>query len=351
MVSKYRCAVLGATGLVGQRFVQLLDKHPWFEVTNLISSERSEGQKYGKICKWYCETPMPDWAMDMTLETTDIATFRKSNLDFVFSALPSNEAIKLEPMIAKDYPVFTKASAYRMEPDVPLIVPEVNPEQSKLIPIQRKRRGWKGFITTDPNCTTTQLVMALKPLMQYGLETVSVVTMQALSGAGLSGVASLEIIDNVIPYIKGEEEKVESETKKILGVMKNDRVQNAGFAISTSCNRVKVLDGHLECISVGLSKKPSVDAVKKAMTSYRGEPQRLKLPSAPERPIIVKEEENRPQPRLDRMLGKGMSIAVGRIRHDNVHSLKFLCLGHNTIRGAAGNGVLHAELFKAYGII
>jgi aspartate-semialdehyde dehydrogenase len=238
-----------------------------------------------------------------------------------------------------------------MDKDVPLLVPEVNPEHLALIPIQKKARGWKGFITTDPNCSTIQLAITLKPLMRFGLKQVIVSTMQALSGAGYPGVASLDIIDNVIPFIPKEEEKMEAENLKILGTFNSKAVQNADFSLSASCNRVHVKDGHLESVFVKLDSASSVGEVEEAFRNFKGEPQKLKLPSAPENPIVVRKEPNRPQPRYDRNEGKGMSIVVGRIRKDPIMTVKYLCLGHNTIRGAAGAGVLSAELFAAKGLI
>ncbi|MEM2939750.1 MAG: aspartate-semialdehyde dehydrogenase, partial [Candidatus Bathyarchaeia archaeon] len=235
--------------------------------------------------------------------------------------------------------------------DVPLLIPEVNPEHLELIPIQKRRRCWSGFISTDPNCSTIQMAMTLRPLMKFGLKRVIVTTMQALSGAGYPGVASLDIIDNVIPYIAKEEEKMETETKKILGTFDGERVELADIAISASCNRVNVKDGHLEVIYVDLETKPSIDEVKEAFREFIGEPQRLKLPTAPEKPIIIRDEIDRPQPRLDRDAGKGMSVVVGRIRTDPIMTIKYLCLGHNTIRGAAGAGILSAEFICAKGYI
>ncbi|MEM2092544.1 MAG: aspartate-semialdehyde dehydrogenase, partial [Candidatus Bathyarchaeia archaeon] len=257
----------------------------------------------------------------------------------------------IEENFAVEYPVLSKAAAHRMDEDVPLLIPEVNPEQLELIPIQRRRRGWSGFISTDPNCSTIQLAMTLKPLMKFGLRRVIVTTMQALSGAGYPGVASLDIIDNVIPYIAKEEEKIETETKKILGEFDGERVRPANIAVSASCNRVNVKDGHLEAVYVDLESKPTIEEVKEAFRNFIGEPQRLKLPTAPEKPIIVRDEVDRPQPRLDRDAGRGMSVVVGRIRTDPIMTIKYLCLGHNTIRGAAGAGILSAELIVAKGYI
>ncbi|MCS7113913.1 MAG: aspartate-semialdehyde dehydrogenase [Nitrososphaerota archaeon] len=349
---KRKVAVLGATGVVGQRFIQLLHNHPWFEIEVLAASEKSAGKSYGEACTWVLEGDMPHEIAEMHVVNTDVKSVeRAGNIDFVFSALPSDIAAPLEEEFAKTYPVFSKASAHRLEEDVPLLIPEVNPEHLELVKIQRERRGWNGFISTDPNCSTIQLAITLKPLMQFGLKKVVVSTMQALSGAGFPGVPSLSIIDNVLPYIPGEEEKIELETLKILGRLDNSKIQPASIKVSASCNRVNVKDGHLECVFAELEEDTSIEDVKEAFRNFKGEPQMLKLPSAPEKPIIVREEKDRPQPRLDREEGKGMSIVVGRIRKDNVLTIKYICLGHNTIRGAAGAGLLSAELAAKKGYI
>jgi aspartate-semialdehyde dehydrogenase len=237
-----------------------------------------------------------------------------------------------------------------MDPDVPLMIPEVNPDHAALIPIQRKTRGWKGFISTDPNCSTIQLAITLKPLMRFGLSQVMVSTMQALSGAGYPGVPSLDIIDNVVPFISGEENKMESEPQKILGSFDCNRICPADFVLSSSCHRVNVADGHLESVFVKLDGTPTVEEIEEAFMQFRGEPQKLKLPTAPENPIVVRKEPNRPQPRYDRDEGEGMSVVVGRIRKDPIMTAKYMCLGHNTIRGAAGAGILSAELMVTKGI-
>jgi len=349
---KRKAAILGATGAVGQRFLQLLQGHPWFEIEVLAASERSAGKKYREACNWILESEMPSNIGEMTVVDTDVKSVEKAgNVDIMFSSLPANVAGTVEEGFAKKYPVFSKASAHRLKDDVPLIIPEVNPDHLALIPIQKKRRGWNGFISTDPNCSTIQLAITLKPLMTFGMKRVAVSTMQALSGAGYPGVASLDIIDNVIPYIQNEEEKMELETLKILGNFDGAKVHPANIQISASCNRVDVKDGHLECVFVELETNPSIEKVEEAFESFRGEPQELKLPSAPENPIIVRDEPNRPQPRFDRDAGGGMSVVVGRVRHDPVLTIKYICLSHNTIRGAAGAALLSAELAAKKGYI
>ena len=351
MSMKRKVAILGATGAVGQRFIQLLQGHPWFQIEVLAASERSAGKRYGQACNWVMESDLPKEIAEMTVADATVDAVEKAgNVDLVFSSLPGDLAGPIESEFAALYPVFSKASAHRMEKDVPLMIPEVNPEHVALIPIQKRLRGWKGFISTDPNCSTIQLALSLKPLMNFGLKQVIVTTMQALSGAGYPGVPSLDIIDNVVPYIAKEEEKMEVEALKILGTFNGEIVRNADFQLSASCNRVHVKDGHLESVFVKLDSEPSVEEVEEAFASFKGEPQKLKLPSAPEHPIVVRKEQNRPQPRFDRDEGKGMSVVVGRVRKDPIMSVKYMCLGHNTIRGGAGAGILSAELAVAKGL-
>jgi aspartate-semialdehyde dehydrogenase len=351
MSSKRKVAILGATGAVGQRFIQLLQGHPWFQIEVLAASERSAGKKYKNACNWTMRSNLPRDIAEKNVVNVDVESVEKAgNIDFVFSALPSNLAGPVESAFAALYPVFSKASAHRMDDDVPLIIPEVNPDHAALIPIQQKLRGWKGFISTDPNCSTIQLAMTLKPLMQFGLRQVLVSTMQALSGAGYPGVSSVDIIDNVVPFISKEEDKLECEPQKILGTFDGNRICPADFVLSSSCHRVNVIDGHLESVFVKLDENPTVEEIEAAFSQFRGEPQKLKLPSAPANPIVVRKETNRPQPRLDRDEGKGMSVVVGRIRKDPIMAAKYLCLGHNTIRGAAGAGILSAELMIAKGL-
>jgi aspartate-semialdehyde dehydrogenase len=349
---KRKVAILGATGAVGQRFVQLLQNHSWFEIGVLAASERSAGKKYREACNWILESEMPIDIGEMTLVNSDVESVEKAaDIDVVFSSLPTDIAGKVEEEFAKKFPVFSKASAHRMEEDVPLLIPEVNPDHLRLIPIQKKRRRWEGFICTDPNCSTIQLAITLKPLMTFNPKRVIVSTMQALSGAGYPGVASMDIADNALPYIPDEEEKIELEPLKILGNFKNSKIHPLNVIISASCSRVNVKDGHLECIFVELETNPSVEEVKRTFENFRGEPQKLKLPSAPENPILVRDEPNRPQPRFDRDAGRGMSVVVGRIRHDHVLGIKYVCLSHNTIRGAAGAALLSAELTTQKGYV
>jgi len=345
MADRYRCAVLGATGIVGQRFISMLEGHPWFEVVALAASERSAGRRYTEACRWHIEEPMPEWLRDAQVVSPDDIR----HVDLVFSALPSQAAGPVEEKLAERLPVFSKASAHRRDSDVPVIVPEVNWEHWKLVEQQRRYR--EGFIAADPNCTTCQMVLALKPLERYGIRKVSLVSMQALSGAGYPGHPAYDLTDNVVPYIAGEEEKVEYETRKIFGRLEDSEVRPADISVSASCNRVNVLDGHTECISVELAEEISPEEAASAMSSYRGKPQELGLPTAPERPVVVLSAEDRPQPRRDRNNGNGMAVAVGRLRGDAVLTLKFVCVGHNTVRGAAGNGILNAEMFRHLGVV
>jgi len=343
-----KAAVLGATGNVGQIFVQLLNGHPWFKVSVVAASERSTEKTYSKAAKWRQSTPMPEDVAD--LEVVAIEPKAVKDVDVVFSALPADIAVKAEKNFAKaGYVVVSNASAHRMDPDVPLLNPEINCDHVSLIEEQRRRRKWDGAIVTNPNCSTSVLTLPLKPIYdKFGINKVLVSTMQAVSGAGYPGVPSLDIVDNVIPFIGGEEEKVETETLKILG----SPSKPADFKVSASCHRVPTLDGHIEAVFVELKREAETGSVIAAMENFVGEPQKLKLPTAPEKPIVVRREEDRPQTRLDRMEGKGMSVVVGRVRKDaTFKGVKFLALGHNTIRGAAGCGILNAEYLKAKNFI
>lgn len=339
-----KVGVIGATGIVGQRFVQLLQGHPVFELTEVVASERSAGKTLSEACR-HKIGPMPESVAAMEVKGIG----EDLNCELVFSALPSSVAGRVEKELARrGLVVASNASSHRMDKDVPLIIPEVNPEHLQLIEVQKRKRKTDGFIVTNPNCTTIQLVLALKPLHDaFTLEKVNVVSMQALSGAGYPGVASMSIIDNILPYIGGEEEKIEDEPLKLLGTVQGDGVVDADIVVSASCNRVNVSDGHLECVSVKLKEKTDVDSIKEVMRNFRALPQELKLPSAPEQPVVVMEEDDRPQPKLDRNIEKGMACVVGRVREDTVLDFKFLVLGHNTIRGAAGASILNAELLHA----
>ncbi len=301
MPSKRKVAILGATGAVGQRYIQLLQGHPWFKIEVLAASERSAGKKYKDACNWLMESELPKEIAEMPVVNADVGSVEKAgDVDLVFSSMPGDLAGPVEAEFAAMYPVFSKASAHRMEKDVPLIIPEINPDHAELVKIQQRLRGWKGFISTDPNCSTIQMAITLKPLMQFGLRQVVVTTMQALSGAGYPGVSSLDIIDNVVPFISGEEDKMETEALKILGTFNKGIIQNADFKLSASCNRVNVKDGHLESIYVKLDQDPSIEQIQAAFEDFKGAPQLLKLPSAPANPIVVRNEKNRPQPRYDR---------------------------------------------------
>jgi aspartate-semialdehyde dehydrogenase len=338
-----KAAVLGATGNVGQIFVQLLDGHQWFETSVVAASERSKGRTYGEASRWRQSTPMPEAVAQMDVVAIEPKAVK--DVDIVFSALPSAVARKAEEDFAKaGYVIVSNASAHRMDPDVPMINPEINCSHVSLIEEQRRKRKWDGAIVTNPNCSTTVLSLALKPIYDnFGINSVIVSTMQAISGAGYPGVASMDIVDNVIPYIGGEEEKMETETQKILGTASKP----ADFMVSSSCHRVPTIDGHMEAVFVETKREAEPDAVAEAMENFVGEPQKLGLPSAPPKPVVVMKEVDRPQTRLDRMEGKGMSTVVGRIRKEPVlNGVKFLALGHNTIRGAAGCGVLNAEYLK-----
>ncbi|WP_322487682.1 aspartate-semialdehyde dehydrogenase [Chloroflexus sp.] len=340
-------AVLGATGAVGQRFLQLLEGHPLFEVVALTGSERSAGKKYREVCRWVLDTPMPAAVADLTVLDADADL----PAQLVFSALPSNVAGPIEQRLAAaGHIVCSNASNHRMEPDVPLVIPEVNPDHLHLIPVQRRRRGWSGAIVTNPNCTSTPATMVLRPLLDtFGVRRMLLVSMQALSGAGYPGVPSYDIVDNVIPFIGGEEPKLEIEPQKMLGQLRDDAIVLASFATSAHCNRVPVLEGHLVCLSIELEQKATPDEVAAVLRQFRGLPQELHLPTAPEQPIIVRDEPDRPQPRRDRDAVRGMATVVGRIRPCSLFDIKLIALSHNTIRGAAGASILNAELMHAQG--
>jgi len=343
-------AILGATGMVGQRFVQLLDKHPWFKVTTLTASDRSAGKTFAQGCRWLLDTPMPEWAREMILQPTE-ADFVREPL--AFSALPAEAAHQIEPALAqRGIFVCSNASAHRADPDVPLVLPEVNPDHLGLIPIQQQRRGWSGAIITNPNCTSTGMTIALKALDEaFGVRRVFAVSLQALSGAGYPGVPSLDIVDNIIPFIRGEEEKVAWEPRKMLGQLHDGAVVLHSMVISAHTNRVPVLEGHTVCLSVECAQRVTPEEAIRAFNAFRLPEGSAGLPSSPVPPIVVREEEDRPQPRLDRMTGRGMTTIIGRIREDEIFDLKFIVLSHNTIRGAAGASIYNAELLVRYGFL
>lgn len=349
MSERIPVAVLAATGSVGQRFIQLLDGHPWFEVTCLTGSDRSIGQKFGEACHWVLPEPMPAWARDMTVVPT---TPEAADAPLVFSALPTGIAKEVEPLFARaGIKVCSNASAYRTEADVPILLPEVNPEHTGLVEIQRRNRGWSGYIVTNPNCTSTGMTVALKALQNsFGLSLVFAVSLQALSGAGYPGVPSMDIIDNVIPYIGGEEEKVEWEPRKMLGTLEGEEVELAPFAISAQTNRVAVSDGHIVCLTVELREHADIRRVARALREYQAPAVSADLPSAPRPVIVLRDEPDRPQPRLDRMTGGGMTTVIGRLRPDSIFDLRLVCLSHNTVRGAAGGSIYNAELLTLQGL-
>ena len=349
MNNKLSIGILGATGVVGQRFIQMLEHHPWFEVAWLAASDRSEGKVYAEAARWRLKTPIPPAVarMQVSPATPDGAP------KVIFAALDSSIAAQLEPRFAEaGCAVVSNSSALRMQEDVPLVIPEVNSGHIKLIDVQPWRKKSGGYVVTNPNCSAIGLVLALAPIeQQFGLDTVMAVTMQAVSGAGYPGVASLDILGNVIPFIRNEEEKMEEETRKLLGSLNGSKVIPGAFAMSAQCNRVAVEDGHTESVSVRLKKKAKPEEIIAAWGGYRAEPQELKLPSAPDRPVVYLDASDRPQPRFDVDMGAGMTAAVGRLRPCGVLDWKFTVLSHNTIRGAAGAAVLNAELLKAKGYL
>src|SRR2546423_7794546 len=348
MAGKYRVGIVGATGMVGQRFVQLLEDHPQFEVTGLAASDRSQGKSYSEACAWRLPSEMPGSVRVLRVE----ALRPPLDCDLVFSSLPGEMAREVEGEFARaGYAVISNSSAYRMDEDVPLLIPEINHEHLQLIERQRaKHDGRGGFIVTNPNCSTIMLALALAPLhIRFGVESVVATTMQALSGAGYPGVASLDITDNVLPFINGEEEKIETETQKILGRFEAGRIEAAPFHVSAQCHRVAVSDGHMAAVRVKLARRASTEELREAFASFASLPQELKLHTAPEQPIVVRDEPDRPQPKLDRDAGRGMSVTVGRIQPDSVLDYRFVALSHNTVRGAAGAAILNAELLAAQG--
>jgi aspartate-semialdehyde dehydrogenase len=346
---RLRAGVLGATGAVGQRFVQLLAGHPWFDLVALAASERSAGKTYAEAASWRLDVPMPAAACDLPV----LAAEPGLECDVVFSALDAAVAGPIEEAFAKaGYAVLSNARNHRMEEDVPLLVPEVNADHTALIAGQKKRRGWKGFIVTNPNCSTATLTLALAALdRRFGLTSVAVTTLQAVSGAGYPGIPSLDILGNVVPFIAGEEEKIERETRKILGTRTGEMIAPHPMTVSAQTTRVPVVDGHTAAVFVSLGKKAALDEVREAFRSFSGPPQQLGLPSAPAHPVVLRDEPDRPQPRLDLNVERGMATLVGRVRPCQLLGWKFILLGHNTIRGAAGAALLNAELLQSQGLL
>jgi len=343
---KIPVAILGATGSVGQKFVQLLVNHPWFVIKELCASDKSAGKKYKDAVDWFLPSPLPKNVGEILVQKCEPVLKSK----IVFSGLDSNVAGEVETEFAKaGYKVISNSKNHRMDEDVPLLIPEVNPDHLQLIKAQSYG---EGCIVTNPNCSVIGLAIALKPLLDnFGLESVNVVTMQAISGAGHPRVVNLDIEDNVIPFIKGEEPKVEIEPLKILGKLNNAEILFNDFKVSAQCNRVNVTDGHTECVQVNLKKKTSVDEIIKIWKNYESEPQKLHLPLAPNKPIHYSEDDAFPQPKHQRDADKGMAVSIGRLRKDKIFDYSFVILSHNTVRGAAGGAILCAELMKAKGII
>lgn len=351
MERRLKVAVLGATGAVGQRFVELLSSHPWFELARLAASDRSAGKPYREASAWRLPAPIADDLASTTV--TDMEP--DGEIDMAFSALTAEVAPEIEMAWAKaGVPVFSNAKSYRMEPDVPLLIPEINADHLAILDYQKSAREFpgKGFIVTNANCSTTVLAMALAPIERaFGLERLTVVTLQAISGAGYPGIPSMDILGNVIPFIAGEEEKMEAETRKILGTLRNGVVEPAGMTVSAQVNRVPVFDGHTESVSFETKQPASLEAIRDALASFRGEPQERALPTAPARPVVVLDGQDRPQPMLDLYRENAMATVVGRLRPCPVLGFKMTLLGHNTIRGAAGGSILNAELALARGLI
>ena len=346
---KRRVAVLGATGTVGQRFVSLLAEHPWFELAALTTSERNEGKRYADAVHWRLAQAIPDLARDLTL----VATTAELDAELCFSALPHDAAVEWEEALAKTgHHVFSNVKTHRMDADVPLVIAEVNPEHLDALRVQRKRRGYSGSIVANGNCSAIGFSLATAPLhRQFGIERAVVTTLQALSGAGYPGVASLDGLDNVVPFIREEEEKLVEESRKFLGAWDGSRFMPATFALSASCNRVAVRDGHTEIVGLALRGSPKALDVVAVLRGFAGRPQQLDLPTAPRCPVIVRDEPDRPQPVLDRDVERGMAVTVGRVREDPVLGITFVALSHNVVRGAAGASVLNAELAAAEQLI
>jgi aspartate-semialdehyde dehydrogenase len=343
---KIPVAVLGATGSVGQKFIELLANHPWFEIAELCASDKSAGKKYKDAVDWFLPSPLPDKVKEIIVQKCEPIL----NAKVVFSGLDSNVAGEVETNFAKaGYKVISNSKNHRMDEDVPLLIPEVNPDHLELIKTQN---FGGGCIVTNPNCSVIGLVLALKPLLDnFGLEAVNVVTMQAISGAGHPRVVNLDIEDNVIPYIGGEEPKVETEPLKILGTINNNKISYNDFKVSAQCNRVNVTDGHTECIQINLKKKAPADEIIRVWNEFKSVPQQLDLPLAPLKPIHYSDDQTFPQPKHQRNSDKGMAVSIGRLKTDNIFDYSFVILSHNTVRGAAGGAILCAELMKTQGYL
>jgi len=347
MQTRIEVGILGATGMVGQHFIKFLQGHPWFHLKWLGASDRSAGRKYRDAMTWHLGV-VPETVAGLTVDECKPGNAPR----LLFSAMDASVATEIERAFAEaGHVVVSNSKNHRMERDVPLLVPEINAEHLKLIPGQQRARGWTGQIVTNPNCSTVGLVMGLGPLKPFGIARVIVTTMQAISGAGYPGVASMDIMGNVIPFIGGEEEKMQQETQKILGDFRGDHIEPLAARVSAHCNRVGVVDGHTETVSVEFSSKPSQADLRHALESFRGVPQERALPSAPARPVIYMEEGNRPQPRKDAERERGMAAFVGRLRPCPALDYKFVVLSHNTVRGAAGAAVLNAELMHSEGML
>jgi aspartate-semialdehyde dehydrogenase len=347
MQTRIEVGILGATGMVGQHFIRFLQGHPWFDLKWLGASDRSAGKKYGDAMTWHLGV-VPETVADITVDECKPGNAPR----LLFSAMDASVATEIERAFAQaGHIVVSNSRNHRMESDVPLIVPEINPDHLKLVPGQQRNRGWKGQIVTNPNCSTIVLTMALGPLKQFGITRIVTTTLQAISGAGYPGVASMDIVGNVVPFIGNEEEKMQQETQKILGDFRGDHIEPLAAKVSAHCNRVAVVDGHTVTVSVEFSAKPTEADVLHAIQSFRGVPQQRQLPSAPPNPVIYMHEANRPQPRKDAERERGMAAFVGRLRACPVLDYKFVALAHNTIRGAAGAAVLNAELMHSEGML
>jgi aspartate-semialdehyde dehydrogenase len=348
MQTRIEVGILGATGMVGQHFIKFLQGHPWFDLKWLGASDRSAGKKYKDAMNWNLAGSTPDSVAGVTVEECKPGNAPQ----LLFSAMDASIATEIEQAFAQaGHVVVSNSRNHRMDTDVPLLVPEINPDHLKLVPGQQRARGWKGQIVTNPNCSTIVLTMGLAPLKQFGITKIVATTMQAISGAGYPGVPSMDIVGNVIPFIGNEEEKMEQETQKIMGEFRGDHIEPLPARMSAHCNRVAVVDGHTVTISVEFSSKPSATDVRHAFDAFTALPQERRLPSAPSRPVIYMEEANRPQPRKDAERERGMAAFVGRLRACPVLDYKFVALGHNTIRGAAGAAVLNAELMQSEGML